>query len=57
MSLVADCMTDAQAPSNSKPRENIVTRILFFFTSIGEAGYKGGNYKPFNIGMLNRSFE
>ena len=57
MSLVADCMTDAQAPSSSKPREIIVTRILLCFTSIGTAGFKGGNYKPLDKGMLNRSVE
>jgi len=32
--LVADCMTDEQAPSSRRIKEIIVTGILFCFTSV-----------------------
>jgi hypothetical protein len=48
-------MREVQAPVNRKAREVITIRILCFFTLVKTAVFKGGNYKPINIRMLNRS--
>ena len=55
MSLVADCMIEEHAPNNSKAREIVDIFVLFSFTSVRVAGFKGGNYKPIDKRMLNRS--
>jgi len=50
-------MTDAHPPSSSKTREVIVRRVFMCFTAVRLAGFRGGDYKPINNRMLDRSDE